>query len=35
VVAVTMQEQALRIFEDEALQPELIMDGVEIAIFVV
>jgi len=35
VVAVTMQEQALRIFEDEALQPELITDGVEIAIFVV
>jgi hypothetical protein len=34
VVAALMQEQALRIFEDEDLQPELIAEGVEIAIFV-
>lgn len=35
VVAVLMQEHALSIFEDEALQPELIAEGVEIAAFVV
>lgn len=35
LVAVLMQEQALRILEDEDLQPELIADGVEIAMFVV
>ena len=35
VGAVMMQEQALRIFEDKALQSELIADGVEIAKFVV
>jgi hypothetical protein len=35
VVAVLMQEQALRIIEDDCLHPELIADGVAIAIFVV
>jgi hypothetical protein len=35
VTAVLMQEQALRIFEDEDLQPELMADGVEIAMCVV
>jgi hypothetical protein len=35
VVAVSMQVQALRIFEDDALHPELIADGVAIAMFVV
>jgi hypothetical protein len=34
VVAALMQEQALRIFEDKDLQPELIAEGAEIAIFV-
>lgn len=35
VVTVLMQEHALSIFEDEALQPELIAEGGEIAVFVV
>jgi hypothetical protein len=29
-----MQEQALRNFDDEDLHPELIAEGIEIAIFV-
>jgi len=34
VVAVLIQEQALRIIEEDALHPELIADGVAIAMFV-
>jgi hypothetical protein len=35
VVAVLMHEQALRILDEDALQPELIAEGVEIAMLVV